>query len=633
MYLPVFTVLHDELELAKSCYSLGALEDARVHLDNARKLRSKISRQQRQIREFSLEDWGNQLNLTASPVIEYLPIAQSCNQLWIDISKWLRTVIGQVDHKELLESDTGLHLLLDEKLPAVWDFNHDIIVLWGPAIELLVAPLLDRGQLQIIVIMDSDNEAKPPVSNPTPEATVIYVENGAPLTVDQTAALKKVEPPFIHGISFGVDEQPIEVLKNLARQAQKDHVKGASARRWPTIFTEQILENIPLFVGKESVCNISSAFFGKDILVVSPGPSLRDSLPYLKRFRDKFVMLSLVRSLHVLLDCEIIPDFAIMIDAQDQSDAGLNLIPTHPMLAEVSVIVSEYTHGSTFTSNFKNIYLLPTAQLIGSPLSFAIHGDTPPTVNGSGVATFAISMVAELGARSVTVVGQDLSLNHGSYADAEQAKKRHDGIGYLTCTGIDGSKLVTKADYLLFISELEALATAYKGEILMLNCTSFGAYLEGWQHIALDESHPVVSGSIEGLPAKENGSREQVRGIRGRLVSKYSLEQAIKEEIRHLEGVRYLSSRILEELDNLLASGSNDVSILEEFERQLLTVMTDKGYLITFYTTHAKLATETSLQSVENLTENFIVSSDYYKFVLASANRLIKRLSDVSFQY
>lgn len=632
LYLPVFSALHEELMQAKSSYSSGKLEEARVHLDKARKLRSKIARQQRQIREFSLDEWGSRLNLSDSPVIHYLPIAQNCNQLWDDISKWLRSVIGQVEHEELLQSQVGLNLLLDEKLPAVWDFNHDIIVLWGANAELLVEPLADRGQAQIIVIRDGDREAITSVSNPAPETTVLYVERRELLSADQTAALKKIEPPLIHGVSFEIDKQPIEVLKSLARQVQRNHILGASARRWPTIFSERFIENLPVLLGKESICNISSAFFEKDILIVSPGPSLRDSLPYIKRFREKFVLISLVRSLGTLFDYEILPDFAVMIDAQDHSSAAMNLIPANSMLSEVSLIASEYIHSSTFAANFKKIYLLPTAQLIGSPLSIALHGDSPPSVNGSGVATFAITMAGELGARSITVVGQDLSHERGAYVDEEQWKPEYDDIGNLTCTGIDGSKLPTKADYLLFISELEALAEAYSEGIAMFNCTFFGAYLEGWQHIQLDEKHPAVSGEWKDLRARDGLFREVVCDNADRVVDEFLVKQALKDEIGQLRSVHDLTTRILEELDNLIRSGSNNVGVLERFEQQLEKHMTTSGSLIAFYTSPAKLATEASLQSVENLTENFIVSSDYYGFIAVSANRLIKRLVDISFE-
>ena len=634
MYLPIFVLLRDALSDAKTYYSSGELEAAKLCLDQARKLRSQIYRQQRQIQEFSLEDWGGQLQLTDSDVVQYLPVTQACNELWSDISKWLGSVVEQLNVDELLRTHDGLNLILDKQLPPVWDYNHDIVVLFGANAELFITPLLERGQSQVIVVLDDETSPVGPgsISKPLPDATVLYVRHGDPLNTEQAAALKKTEPPFIHGISSRADEQPIKELKRLARLVHKDHVIGASARRWPTIFTEQFIGNLPSIVGKSSVTKISSAVDGKDILMVSPGPSLRDSLPNLKRFREKFVMISLIRSLHVLLDYEIVPDFAIMIDAQDHSEHGLNIMPMHPMLTDVSLIVSEYTHNSTFNfaSRFKDFLILPAIQLIGGPLSTAIHGSAPPAVNGSGVATCAISLVAALGARSITIVGQDLSSANGSYADPEQQKAYSDDIGNLTCTGIDGSKLPTQADYLLFISELEALAKACSGNVAMFNSTVFGAFLEGWEHIPLDEKHPVVSGYSDELHTRSSDSGEAGDVGLGRVIDKYVLQEALKDEIELLRSVYDLATKISETLDELLASGSNDVRILEELEQQLLIKMTTLGSLINFYTCPAKLATQSSLQSVESLADNFVVSSDYYGFIAASANRLMSRLDDAA---
>ena len=299
------------------------------------------------------------------------------------------------------------------------------------------------------------------------------------------------------------------------------------------------------------------------------------------------------------------------------------------MLSEVPLIVSEYTHSSTFEANFKEFLLLPAAQLIGSPLSLAMHGGSPPLANGSGVATFAISLAANLGARSITVVGQDLSIANGSYAAEEQKTVFEDEVGYLTCKGIDGSKLPTKADYLLFISELQALATAYSGEVAMFNCTRFGAYLDGWQHIPLDGHHPAVSGELMQQAvtneALDHANRERLDSE----INETKLKGAIAEECIRLRTVHDLASAIVEELNTLIASESNDVTKLEDLEQQLLPEMTKKGSLITFYSCPAKLAAETSLQSVESLTENYMVSSDYYGSVAASANRLIERLCDI----
>ena len=108
-----------------------------------------------------------------------------------------------------------------------------------------------------------------------------------------------------------------------------------------------------------------------------------------------------------------------------------------------------------------------------------------------------------------------------------------------------------------------------------------------------------------------------------------AVKGAIAEECTRLKIVNDLASAIVEELDTLIATTSKDVTKLESLEQQLLPEMTTKGSLIAFYSCPAKLAAEASLQSVENLTENFMISSDYYGSIAASANRLIERLSNL----
>ena len=102
----------------------------------------------------------------------------------------------------------------------------------------------------------------------------------------------------------------------------------------------------------------------RDDNVVSPGPSLLLSLEKIKKFRQYFKVIALVRSLPVLFDYGIIPDFAIMVDAQDHSEKHLDLIPRDPLLAKVPLLVTDFTHRSTFDANFKELFLLPGGQWV-----------------------------------------------------------------------------------------------------------------------------------------------------------------------------------------------------------------------------------------------------------------------------
>ena len=50
------------------------------------------------------------------------------------------SVVEQLNVDELLRTHDGLNLILDKQLPPVWDYNHDIIVLFGANAELFITP-------------------------------------------------------------------------------------------------------------------------------------------------------------------------------------------------------------------------------------------------------------------------------------------------------------------------------------------------------------------------------------------------------------------------------------------------------------------------------------------------------------
>ena len=146
----------------------------------------------------------------------------------------------------------------------------------------------------------------------------------------------------------------------------------------------------------------------------------------------------------------------------------------------MGLFITEYAHPTSFESNFSEFILLPAAQLIGSPLSKAMFGNSPPRANGASVATFSVSLFAELGAASITLVGQDLSISDSgdTYASPAQKARYRASSLELTCIGIDGEPRLTQQDYLLFISEFEILSAKYADFVTLINSTRSGAFLE-----------------------------------------------------------------------------------------------------------------------------------------------------------
>ena len=345
-------------------------------------------------------------------------------------------------------------------------------------------------------------------------------------------------------------------------------------------------------------------------------------MPKISELREAFVIVSLVRSLPVLLDFGIVPDFAIIVDAVDHNANHLKLLPTHPSFSEIPLIVSEYIHPTTLEAGFGDFILMPTAELIGSPLSVALHGKDPPLCVGTSVASFAVSMFAELGASSITLVGQDLSVSGSSYADARQkSSRRHHGE--LTCLGINGEQLPTQDDYLQFKSELEYLALKYGHQVKMFNCTAFGAFLDHWQHLQLDLAHPVVveSPSINLF----DDADKSAAGLRDPIANR-DIGIAIEVELTHLLLTQQLVEAVIAEIQLFFSGGSEDLAYVESVETDLLTYMKSSGTLAKFYTLPTKLTTQASLRSVRSVEENLSISLEYYLTMVVQIQRITNLL-------
>ena len=617
---------------ARRFLSEGDLISARSNVDKARSLRSRVKRQIAFSNELSNDSWRQKLGFDDISSLEYSEIVKLVNTEWQQIGQWYTSVIRSIGIDELLCSEGGTDLLLDFLLPEVWDFKVDITIIAAKHEQYYLGPLLRRGQ-SVIIIVDEISDDPVVKSGPTihqeNETAILYLLENESLNADHFSAIDRGQSPTIAYISHEDRVLSAETLSGLNSSILKEFISKRSLARWPAIFTEQLVVNLPRTVGLRSASDLMPVFLGRHAMVVSPGPSLLKSLPKIKRYREHFVLVALVRSLDVLLDYGIVPDYAIMVDAQDHTDESHKInIPKSELLANIPLLVTDFTHPTTFDLGFKEAILISAHWFTGSAISTALYGTNPVCAAGSSVACAAVMLLTELRARSITLVGQDLSFSGASYASITKpilvADAENDG---LTCRGIDGTLLPTRSDYLFFKSELEDMAKTHSDKVEMFNSTEFGAYLENWHHTSLDDTHPAViaSAGVINIPADkpEVGPDEGSTETRTPTVL-----EAISTEINQLEMVKNIAEMALTELHRLIDVQSNDVTVLEILEENLLDAMSTKGSLISFHCNPATLVTQASLQSVSSLSENFMISIDYYSAIVAGTESLIGKFRD-----
>jgi len=589
-------------------------------------MRSWLARSVTSQKSESIESWASGAAISGAEAAIYREQAVRLNQRLDVLKEWISQVVSQFSTEELLSSSAGVQLFLDHSLPGVWDFSQDIAVLHGAERSVLQAALVARGQKKIVVIDPSPEYQNDQRDNPKSSIEftrqessfdLVRFRSGSSPDTEQFSVMLGEEIPSIALIGDTPDAEADRDFERIFKSVSAVLLGKKSVKEWPVIFTHQWLARLTDLAGIRSVASLKSQFKGQDILIASPGPSLYQSLSALKDQRNQFLVISPIRSLLTLLEAGITPDFAFHVDATDFS----RIIPKHAGLSQVPLICTDYAHSSVFDAGFKEIYSVPDPAMVGNSISDACHGASAPVLQGGSVATCAVGLAAQFEVNSITLVGQDLSISRGRYVrqaegDISRGDVDESDDDYLTCQGIDGERLRTQEDYLWFIGEMENAARLFSPEIQFVNSTAHGAYLEGWEHTVL-ENHPLTSDSAKRqTPPTYGNADEDVSSRQERII------RAIKTEKEALREAARLCSDLVALLGNLIETQSNDVTEVDAAEERLSRLLSAKGSILRFYTSRFSMALEAASKSVTNLTENLIISAEYYRLIGPRAEKL-----------
>ena len=637
MYLPVIEPLDRLCSEAIECGVAGDIPGARRRIDKVRVMRAWLSRSVRSQRKDSIEVWIENSGIDPSEVPRYREQISQLNEKLELIRNWISGSLSAFSHEELISSQEGLSLYVDSLVPGVWDFSQDVAVLRGEHRHALFEDLKARGQKRFVIIDEGEEGADQLASNSPADVSdedadsvkVVFFHKGSSPSTEAFAGICGNEVPAVAQVSIESNPTMDRDFKRILRSISVASLGKRSVKEWPRIFTEQWLSRVPVLARHESVSSLRAVFQGRDILIASPGPSLYDSLPDLKAARSRFIVVAPIRSLLALLNAGIVPDFAFHVDGTDFS----HIIPDHALLDRVSMICTHYAHASIFESRFEKIYTVPDPAMAGNVICEAFHGNAVPIMHGGSVATCAVMFAAQFEARSITLVGQDLSLSRGRYVEqavgansAASPPAAEDLDDCLSCEGINGERLRTQEDYLWFIGEMENAARLFAAHIQFINSTAHGALLKGWIHKTLDV-HPLLSSTAND---ESPTTALEIISDDEREARRVAVLNALRSEQAEAEDAARWCAELVSELRYLIDSGSNDVTEVEALEALFHPLLSKRSSILHFYTSRFSMALGAAAESVESLEENLSISAEYYHQVGSRAKTLASMLADAA---
>ncbi|WP_238916537.1 6-hydroxymethylpterin diphosphokinase MptE-like protein [Clostridium sp. YIM B02555] len=214
----------------------------------------------------------------------------------------------------------------------------------------------------------------------------------------------------------------------------------------------------------------------KTYIVTSAGPSLDIELELVKKYREKFRIISVGSSLRALMNNGIKPDAVVILDGKEVVKMQLVGYENE----DIPLCFS--SSASRWAVNAYN----------GPKFIFNTGKENETSIKSRGtVAVSAIDIAIKCNSKEIIFLGQDLAFIDGKshtatfekvYGFQDNVKNDHKNK---EVRGVNGSMLPTTQGYMMFKNKIESLILENK-EIKFINC-SMGAKIKGTIHMSFKE--------------------------------------------------------------------------------------------------------------------------------------------------
>ena len=181
-----------------------------------------------------------------------------------------------------------------------------------------------------------------------------------------------------------------------------------------------IITNISLSIHPYIGYTHDPIFKNQTLVICSAGPSLKESLPYLKKNRDKITLLAVDTALLSLVQADIIPDFVHSVDAKIHNIADFRGISSS-IFQQISLLADITLDPQVTNLPWKEVLFLSTSHPIKQNQEYVLKRTVlqqylwdnrirfPETQTGGSVATSAFYLGIAYQAKKILLVGQDLA--------------------------------------------------------------------------------------------------------------------------------------------------------------------------------------------------------------------------------
>lgn len=442
------------------------------------------------------------------------------------IQDWIQHRVRAVALGEVSDPMEVWQCLIDQALPASWNFDVDLFVVFGGPDLQLHAALERRGQRRVLFVLEGDDSE----STERNQGALFAASDAQILSV--VGELHRPYPDRVAQLNLreegDADPRLFEQMAAIQKALLGLWVNFNTREHFGKTWLEQGVGNIPLLAKHRNLSELDGIFKGQPAILMAPGPSLEKNIDQIRALKGKALLLAPLQSLRRLYVAGIQPDFVVVLDPADQTVEPLNFFQDVPGEFLPPLIAAANSHPHVL-ERFNSVYVYSS----GGPLDHWVHaamGEPLLPLIAPSVALIGVLLARHWQCSPIILTGQDLALQDGKQYAAGSNLKSGSKRRLYSLPGFYGGTVQSPSDYYMFHHQFELLAkdmATNQPHIELYNCTEGGAFIEGFEHRSLQQ---VVASHLDHQGEGEVCARMQLIGQNGK---GYQLRLSMVK--RHLE--------------------------------------------------------------------------------------------------
>ncbi|MCL4456639.1 MAG: DUF115 domain-containing protein [Nitrospirae bacterium] len=374
-----------------------------------------------------------------------------------------------------------------------------------------------------------------------------------------------------------------------------------------SVFVDAFLKNIPTLIRNPGVSKLKDMFDGCCAVIVSAGPSLDKNLHLLRKLKGKAIIIAVEAALPTLMPCGIVPDIVVAIDPLEKN---IELFRDIPDLNKIIFILLPQHTPAVLNMYPGMMFLNSIPYNVSYQMASNFIEDKGYIEQcGGSVAHFAFSTARYIGAKTIVLMGQDLSFNPEKshtkgFVDVSEEILKEAGrkkdmrkvineyAGTFQWVDVFNEKVLTRSDLLSFKMNFEEAIKNFDGGVI--NATEGGVSIEGAANIRLVDFIDEYSSGLQEIDVYSKVSSITDNGVSCNMEGLLSSIEAIRARYKE---IKKASMKILKYIKIIQSMKAKEQQETLEFHNIL-----EKAESITKHISHPSL----------NLLVNYNMSLELY---------------------